>query len=83
MNQANDAKTASVGSWVKIQEHGTDEEEIFHLAHVTSALENKLSADNAMGQALIGARPGDTVTFEGPAGPINFSVIDVGRTEDA
>lgn len=78
MNQANDTKTADVGSWVKIQELGTDELEIFHLDRVTKASQNKVSTDTAMGKALLGARPGDTVTVQAPVGPIEFSVIDVG-----
>jgi transcription elongation factor GreA len=79
MNQADDTKKASVGSWVKIQEDGMDEEEVFHLARTTNALENTVSPDDAMGQALLGARPGDTVTVQGPVGPIKFSVVDVGE----
>lgn len=79
MNQANDAKAACVGSWVKIRERGTKEEEIFHIARVTNALEDKVSPDNPMGKALLGARPGDTVTVQGPVRPIKFSVIDVGK----
>jgi transcription elongation GreA/GreB family factor len=82
MCEPENARIASIGSWVKIQEHGMDEVEVFHLAPVTNARENQISPDNAMGQALLGVQPGDEVTVRGPAGPIKFSILDVGRNRD-
>ena len=37
MSHTNNARIASIGSWVKVQEHGLDEVEVFHLAPVTNA----------------------------------------------
>lgn len=72
---------ATIGSVVKVKEHGTDEEEVFRLANVTKPSINQIAQDNAMGQALIGAQPGDEVTVDGPTGPIRFAVIDVQREQ--
>lgn len=72
---------ASIGSWIKVKEHGEDEEELYHLTQVTNVQQNKLAPDNPMGKALIGARPGDDVTVHGPAGSIRFSVVDVGHDD--
>ena len=82
MSDTNNARIASIGSWVKVQEHGMDEVEVFHLAPVTNARENRIAPDNAMGQALFGVQPGDEVTVRGPSGPIKFSVLDVGRNSN-
>lgn len=79
MSETNNDQKVAIGSWVKIKEAGMDEEEIFRIATVTRASANQIAPDNAMGQALLGAAPGDEVTVEGPTGPITFSVLDVGR----
>lgn len=70
-------KPATVGSWIKVREQGSDEEEVYQLTRVTNAIQNQLAADNSMGKALIGSRPGDEVTMDSPAGPIKFEVLEV------
>ena len=77
MNNHNGQPAATIGSLVKVKEHGMDEEEVFRLAEVTRPAVNQLSPDSAMGQALLGAQPGDEVTVNGPVGPIKFDVLDV------
>lgn len=71
-----------VGCWVKVKEEGMDEEEVFRIGSVTRPRENQIALDNAMGQALLGAKPGDEVTVEGPTGPIKFAVLKVGRDDN-
>lgn len=70
-----------IGCWVKVKEEGMDEEEMFRIGPVTRPGANQIAPDVPMGQALLGAEPGDEVTVEGPAGPIKFEVLDVGRDE--
>ena len=70
-----------IGCWVKVKEEGMDEEEVFRIGPVTRAGQNQIAPDVAMGQALLGATPGDEVTVEGPTGPIKFEVIEVGRDD--
>jgi transcription elongation factor GreA len=77
-NQDGNVK-ADIGSWVKVREHGEDEAETFVIAEETRPQENQVAPDNAMGSALVGAKPGDEITVDGPTGPIKFSVLDVGR----
>jgi len=77
MNYFRHRQAATIGSVVKVKEHGMDEEEIFRLGEVTNPNENQIAPDNAMGQALLGAQPGDEVTVNGPTGPIKFDVLDV------
>ena len=77
MNASNGRPAANIGSMVKVKEHGMDEEEMFRLAEITKPAVNQVAPDSAMGQALLGARPGDEVTVNGPVGPIKFDVLDV------
>jgi transcription elongation GreA/GreB family factor len=77
MSDTHNQQAATIGSVIKVKEHGMEEEEEFRLADVTKPMDNQVAPDNAMGQALLGAQPGDEVTVNGPTGPIKFSVIDV------
>jgi transcription elongation factor GreA len=71
-----------MGSWVKVQEEGMDDEETYQIGEVTRLQDNQIALDNPLGQALIGAAPGDEVTVEGPTGPIKLAVLGVGRADD-
>ena len=77
MSQHADRPAATIGSLVKVKEHGMDEDEVFRLGEVTKPTVNQVAPDNAMGQALLGARPGDEITVNGPVGPIKFDVLEV------
>ncbi len=77
MNDSKSQPTATIGSVVKVKEEGMDEEEVFRLGTITKPKDNQVAPDNAMGQALLGAQPGDEVTVNGPTGPIKFAVLDV------
>jgi transcription elongation factor GreA len=80
-NGGDESTKVDVGCWVKVREEGMDEEETFRIGSVTRAGENQVAPNVPMGQALMGAAPGDEVTVEGPVGPIKFEVIEVGRDE--
>ncbi len=81
-SESGDTKV-DLGCWVKVKEENMDEEETFRIGTVTLPRKNQIAPDNAMGKALLGARPGDEVTVEGPEGPIKFAVLDVGREEES
>ena len=73
---------ATKGCWITVKEQGSDDEEVYQLAHVTNAVQNQLSKGDPMGKALFGAKPGDEVTVHAPSGPIKFKVLDVQSDED-
>jgi transcription elongation GreA/GreB family factor len=77
MSDSKSQQTATIGSVVKVKEQNMDEEEVFRLGTITKPKDNQVAPDNAMGQALLGAQPGDEVVVNGPTGPIKFFVIDV------
>ena len=81
MSHDNSVGPAAVGTWVKVVEYGSGEEEVFHIVESREAnyLENKIPPDNPMGRALLGCQPGEEVALEGPKGTVKFSVLEVGR----
>ena len=83
MNDTTGRPSATLGSVVKVKEQGMDEEEVFRIGNVTKPMDNEVAPENPMGQALLGARPGDEVTVNGPDGPIKFDVLDVRPTQPA
>jgi len=82
MSQSKSPQAATMGSVIKVKEQGMNEEEVFRLAEVTKPMDNQVAPDNAMGQALLGAQPGDEVIVNGPTGPIKFSVLDVRHEQE-
>jgi transcription elongation GreA/GreB family factor len=79
MNQQQDGPSVAMGSWVKVREEGADEVEIYHIAAHTNVRRNTIALDNAMGRALLGAKPGDEVTVPGRTSRIKLHVLEVGR----
>lgn len=71
---------AQVGSKVGFRDTETGEEKEVTLVHrlEASMAEGKLSAESPVGRALLGASPGDTVTFETPSGSKKLEVLSVG-----
>lgn len=79
---SNETQTVTIGSYVKLREHGADDEEVIHVVENSKAdlLQNKIPAENPMGQALLGKKPGEEILLSGPNGELKFSVLEVGRT---
>ena len=74
-------QTVSIGSFVKLVEHGTDDEDVYHVVENSKAdlLRNKIPVETPLAQALLGKKPGDEVSVSGPNGELTFSVLDVER----
>jgi transcription elongation factor GreA len=58
-----------------------DEEEEYKIvgSSEASSLQNKISNESPIGQALIGAKVGDIVDVEAPAGIIQYKVLSIHR----
>ena len=72
-----DASVVSLGSTVKVEKGGKEIE--YHVVGSNEAdpFANKISDMSPVGKALIGARKGDEVSVEIPAGTIVLKVLDV------
>lgn len=68
-----------LGSHVTVLEEGGSDPELYHLVGSAEAdpLNGKISKASPLGQALLGAKVGDTVAIEAPAGEIRFEVVSI------
>jgi transcription elongation GreA/GreB family factor len=69
-----------VGCWVRIRDPDLDEVEMFHLVEpvVERPSAGRISPRSPFAQALIGAQPGEIVTFETPTGKETLEIIEAG-----
>ncbi len=71
--------TVQAGCIVSLRYQGDDEVEKYLIGSIEERREGVevMSPGSPLGQALIGASKGDTVTFDAPTGPLNVDVVDV------
>ena len=76
-----DLDKINIGCNVRVLDLEYNEEEEFKLvgSSEASSLQNKISNESPIGRALIGARIGDVVTVEAPAGEIKYKVLSIHR----
>ncbi|MDY0324357.1 MAG: transcription elongation factor GreA [Candidatus Carbobacillus sp.] len=75
--------SVSVGSTVVVYDMDLDEE--VHYTIVGSAesdpLENKISNESPVGEALLGKKRGDVVEVQVPAGVIRYKIVDIQKQD--
>ncbi len=78
-----DLEKINVGCKVKVKDLEFDDELEFRLVGSTEAnsLDNKISNESPVGQALIGGRVGDVVEVETPAGVMKYEILDIQRSK--
>jgi len=78
LTEVEDSGTVAVGTIATVIDDDGDEMEFF-VAPAENKVQGMLiaSPDSPLGGALLGARPGDQVTFEAPGGTFNYTVKDV------
>ena len=71
--------TVQAGCVVSIRYEGDDEPERYLIGSIEERRDDVtvMSPGSPLGQALMGAAKGDTVTFEAPNGPLNVTVDDI------
>ena len=78
-----DSSVINIGCTVKIKDLEFNEEMEYKIVGSTEAnsLKGKISNESPLGKALLGARRGDVVTVEAPAGDIEYTIIDIYKPE--
>lgn len=67
-----------LGSWVTIQEKGSDPEKYHLVGHAeANPREGRISNESPIGIALMGAKKGDKVTVDTPGGKTVFEILKV------
>lgn len=76
-----DLEKINIGCKVKVYEIDEEEEMEFRIVGSTEAnsLQNKISNESPVGQALLGKRVGDVVDVETQVGVIQYKVLEIQR----
>ena len=76
-----DVRSISLGSIVKLFDEDFDEEITYSIVGSNQAdpLEQKISDQSPIGQALMGKRAGERITVIAPAGELHFRILEVSR----
>ena len=74
-----DTKTVQIGSTVKLYDVEFDEEVEYTIVGSTEVnlAENRISNESPIGSALLGAKKGQTVDVNAPAGVIQYKIISI------
>lgn len=74
-----DTDTVQVGNKVKVLDVEFDEEITYIIVGSTEVdlAENKISNESPLGTALLGAKKGQTVEVEAPAGKMKYKILEI------
>ncbi len=74
-----DTKTVQIGNIVKVHDMEFDEEISYTIVGSTEVnlAENKISNESPIGKALLGAKKGDVVEVNAPAGILKFKILAI------
>ena len=80
---SNNLDKVSFGLTVKVKDNEFGDEMEFKIVGATEAnsLKGKISNESPLGKALIGAKKGDVVSVEAPAGVIEYTILDIYKPE--
>ena len=76
-----DLDVVNIGCLVRVLDIEYNEEEEYKLvgSSEASSLQNKISNESPFGKALIGAKVGEVVEVEAPAGVVKYKVLSIHR----
>lgn len=71
----------SVGTSVRVKDMDTGDEDVYAIvgAEESDPYENKISNESPVGAGLLGAKRGDVVSIEIPAGVLHYQILDITR----
>ena len=71
----------SVGTSVRVKDVDTGDEDVYAIvgAEESDPYENKISNESPVGAGLLGAKRGDVVSIEVPAGILRYEILDITR----
>lgn len=71
----------SVGTSVRVKDMDTGDEDVYAIvgAEESDPYENKISNESPVGAGLLGAKRGDVVSIEIPAGVLRYQILDITR----
>ena len=81
VQEAADTKTVFVGAKVTVREEGADEDEVLYIvgSKEANSINNKISNESPLGQALMGAKRNQIVTVSLPTGDMKYKILKIER----
>lgn len=83
MDEDHNLDQVGFGLVVKVKDNEFQDEMEFKIVGATEAnsLKGKISNESPLGKALLGAKKGDVVSVEAPAGMIEYTILDIYKPE--
>ena len=83
MDEEHNLEQVGFGLVVKVKDNEFQDEMEFKIVGATEAnsLKGKISNESPLGKALLGAKKGDIVSVEAPAGMIEYTILDIYKPE--
>ncbi|MBD5471030.1 MAG: transcription elongation factor GreA [Lachnospiraceae bacterium] len=83
MDEDHNLEQVGFGLAVKVRDNEFNDEMEFKIVGATEAnsLKGKISNESPLGKALLGAKKGDVVSVEAPAGMIEYTILDIYKPE--
>lgn len=83
MDEEHNLEQVGFGLVVKVKDNEFQDEMEFKIVGATEAnsLKGKISNESPLGKALLGAKKGDSVSVEAPAGMIEYTILDIYKPE--
>lgn len=83
MDEEHNLDQVGFGLVVKVKDNEFQDEMEFKIVGATEAnsLKGKISNESPLGKALLGAKKGDVVSVEAPAGMIEYTILDIYKPE--
>lgn len=83
MDEDHNLEQVGFGLVVKVKDNEFQDEMEFKIVGATEAnsLKGKISNESPLGKALLGAKKGDVVSVEAPAGMIEYTILDIYKPE--
>jgi transcription elongation factor GreA len=80
-NAGAESDVITTGSVVTLRYEGDDEPERYLVGSIEERMEGVsiVSPSSPLGQALLGQRPGQVVSYEAPGGQLQVEIVAVGR----
>ena len=79
INESDTKDQVSFGSTVKVYDEEWDEEIVYTIvgSQEADAMNNRISNESPVGMALLGAKPGQVISFETPGGTVSMKVVEI------
>mgnify|MGYP003454315222 CR=1 FL=1 len=77
IDEGGDTKKVRIGSTIIVEIHGKQKTFVIVGSNEADPVSGRISNESPLGQALLGATPGNLVTVQTPAGEVMYKVVSI------